>query len=152
MPKTNLSDKYYKTIHPLKLKDPNHKSPELPPNVKNVTWETNYTQELEDERKSKKTTDDNNEIFKSSLFVLIFLFVFLKFDVYKFMNIKKIVNNYILPYLEHFNMMDIYSICIMIILLFPNFVFKLIDKMVVYGLKCILFIEFIMSFLNSIKN
>ena len=68
------------------------------------------------------------------------------------MNIKKIVNNYILPYLEHFNMMDIYSICIMIILLFPNFVFKLIDKMVVYGLKCILFIEFIMSFLNSIKN
>ena len=145
-------DKHYKTVHPLKLMNPDHKSPEVPPNVRNSTWKTNYTQRLKDERKRKKTTDDNNEIFKSSLFVLIFLFVFLKFDVYKFMNIKKIVNNYILPYLDHLNMVDICTTCIMTTILFPNFIFKLLDSIVVSGLKCVLFIEFIMSFFNSIKN
>ena len=118
-----------KTVHPNKL------------------FRKNYKPSISEENKENK-----DGLYNSTLSILIFMFFFIKYEVYKFENIKSLFMKYVFPYCEHLNFMDIYSICMITVLIYPNYVFKLLDKLVVLGLKSILVIEFILCFFGLIKN
>ena len=110
-----------KTVHPNKLFKKNYKS------------------------KYNLNDSDNENIFKSTIFVLIFLFFFIKYEIYKFDNLKYLFVEYIHKYLEHLTITNISTIFIIILLLFPDFIFTLFDKFILLALKFLLILEFILS-------
>lgn len=97
----------------------------------------------------KKSVDNKDENLKSTLSILIFLFFFLKYKVYKFENIKFLFNEHLNSYLTPIDTIDIVSIFTILLLIYPNNLIKLFEKFIIFGLKLLLIVEFTLSFIKN---
>lgn len=120
-----------KTVHPNKLFSKEYIPPES------------------DKYNKPKSVDNKDEILKSTLSILIFLFFFLKYKVYKFENIKYLFNEHLILYFTPIDTVDIVSIFTIIFLIYPNNLIKLFDKFIIFGLKLLLIVEFTLSFIKN---